>query len=199
VTALDAGAGLPLSDVRPLVHRVLEAFWCGPTSDEALAWGGYPYDSDPAGTAIRPLSRPFTATDYARGDRAWLAGSLALSGPRARDRYLSSAPEYELTGAPETDLSSSYLQMRMLDVARAECLPRLVSLSTSDLLGLRPLRPGVRVHHPPARRAGRCVAHPQQAIAQCAGRMTWLEPPVRGQVRVQELHNVDCRAVGDRP
>jgi hypothetical protein len=104
--ALELSAGMPPGDVRPLVHQVLEAFWCGPTSEEALAWGGYPYDSDPAGTAIRPLARPFTATDQVRGDRAWLAGSLALSGPRARDRYLSSAPEHELTGAPETDLPS---------------------------------------------------------------------------------------------
>lgn len=105
VAALDPGAGLPPGDVRPLVHRVLEAFWCNPTPEEAHVWGGYPYDSDPAGTAIRPLARPFTATDYVRGDRAWLAGSLALSSPRARDRYLSGAPEYELAGAPETDLS----------------------------------------------------------------------------------------------
>ncbi len=104
-TALDPGAGLPPDDVRPLVHQVLDAFWCNPTPDEALAWGSYPYDSDPAGTAIRPLARPFTATDYARGDRAWIAGSLALSTDRARDRYLSSAPEHELAGAPETDLS----------------------------------------------------------------------------------------------
>ena len=105
VAALDPGAGLPPGDVRPLVHQALEAFWCNPTPDEALAWGGYPYDSDPAGTAIRPLARPFTVTDHVRGDRAWLAGSLALSSSRARDRYLSCAPEYELAGTPEMDLS----------------------------------------------------------------------------------------------
>jgi hypothetical protein len=72
---------------------------------EALAWGGYPYDSAPAGTAIRPLARPFPAEDRpVRGDRAWLAGSLALSAPDARKAYLRHAPEHELAGAPETDL-----------------------------------------------------------------------------------------------
>jgi hypothetical protein len=59
-----------------------------------------------AGAAIRLLARPFTAEDHVRGDRAWIAGSLALSSPDARERYLSSAPEHELSGAPETDLSS---------------------------------------------------------------------------------------------
>lgn len=40
----------------------------------------------------------------ARGDRAWLAGSLALSTPEIRGAYLSRAPEREIAGAPETDL-----------------------------------------------------------------------------------------------
>jgi hypothetical protein len=116
--ALDLGAGLPPGDVRSLVHQALETFWCNPTLDEALAWGGYPYDSDPAGTAIRPLARPFTATDHVRGDRAWLAGSLALSSARARDRYLNSASEYELAGAPETDLSFTHCPLWVMDVNR---------------------------------------------------------------------------------
>jgi hypothetical protein len=102
-TALGPARELPADDFRPIVHQVLEAFWRHPTRREALTWGSYPYDSDPAGTAIRPLARPFTATDHARGDRAWLAGSLALSAPSARHRYLSSASEAELAGAPETD------------------------------------------------------------------------------------------------
>ncbi len=69
-----------------------------------LTWGAYPYDSDPAGTAVRPLARPFTGQDRAaRGDRAWLAGSLALSAPEARAAYLRHAPEHEVAGAPETD------------------------------------------------------------------------------------------------
>ncbi len=102
--ALDTGRGLPGDDVRPLAHQVMDAFWCHPTRAEALAWGTYPYDSDPAGTAIRPLARPFTDQDHAtRGDRAWIAGSLALSTPEARTAYFRHAPEHERTGAPETD------------------------------------------------------------------------------------------------
>jgi hypothetical protein len=101
--ALEADGGLH-GDVRPLVHQVMDAFWCHPTRAEALAWGAYPYDSDPAGTAVRPLARPFTIQDHtARGDRAWIAGSLALSKPEARTAYLRHAPEHERTGAPETD------------------------------------------------------------------------------------------------
>ena len=83
----------------------MDAFWCHPTRAEALAWGACPYDSDPAGTAIRPLARPFTEQDCtARGDRAWVAGSLTLSTPEVRAAYVSRAPEHELAGAPETDL-----------------------------------------------------------------------------------------------
>jgi hypothetical protein len=103
--ALDFDCELPCGDVRPLVHQVMDAFWCHPTWAEAVAWGAYPYDSDPAGTAIRPLARPFTEQDCAaRGDRAWLVGSLVLSAPEVRSAYLSRAPERELIGAPETDL-----------------------------------------------------------------------------------------------
>ena len=103
--ALDADRGPSGDDVRPLVHQVMDAFWCHPSRAEALAWGAYPYDSDPAGTAVRPLARPFAVEDrVSRGDRAWLAGSLALSTPEARAAYLRHAPEHELAGAPETDL-----------------------------------------------------------------------------------------------
>jgi hypothetical protein len=116
--ALDPGRGLPVGELRPLAHRVLEAFWCHPTRAEALAWGGYPYDSDPAGTAARPLARPFTAADLTRGDRAWLAGSLALSIPSARDGYLRRAPEHELTGAPETDLCPGWACARCATACR---------------------------------------------------------------------------------
>jgi hypothetical protein len=101
--ALGPLKGIARGDLRPVIHQVLDAFWCRPTSAEALAWGSYPYDSDPAGTAVRPLARPFTAADHARGDRAWLAGSLALSSAAHREKYLLSAPEKELAGAPETD------------------------------------------------------------------------------------------------
>jgi hypothetical protein len=102
--ALEPGWRFPPGDTRPVVHQVLDAFWCHPTDAEALAWGSYPYDSDPVGTAIRPLARPFSVDDHVRGDRAWLAGSLALSSHDARELYLSNAPEHELAGAPETDL-----------------------------------------------------------------------------------------------
>jgi hypothetical protein len=75
-------------EARPLIHEVMNAFWVQPTRAEANAWGSYPYDSDPAGTAVRPLARPFTARDAwqalirrapPRGDRAWLPGSVAMS------------------------------------------------------------------------------------------------------------------------
>jgi hypothetical protein len=103
--ALSSDRGLSGDDVRPVVHQVMDAFWCHPTRAEALVWGAYPYDSDPAGTAVRPLARPFTEQHCAaRGDRAWLAGSLALSTPEVRAAYVSRAPERELAGAPETDL-----------------------------------------------------------------------------------------------
>jgi hypothetical protein len=78
--ALEMDRVLPADDVRPLVHEVMDAFWCHPSLAEARAWGAYPYDSDPAGTAVRPLARPFDSEGrVTRGDRAWLAGSLALS------------------------------------------------------------------------------------------------------------------------
>jgi len=47
-SALDADRGLP-GDVRPLVHQLINAFWCHPTRAEAVAWGAYPYDSDQPG------------------------------------------------------------------------------------------------------------------------------------------------------
>ena len=51
-----------------------------------------------AGPAVRRMGR------VTRGDRAWLAGSLALSTPDGQAAYLRHAPEHELAGAPETDL-----------------------------------------------------------------------------------------------
>jgi hypothetical protein len=98
------GHGLPADDVRPLVHQLTDAFWCHPSPAKARAWGTYPYDSDPAGTAIRPLARPFTPQDHTtRGDRAWLPGFLTLCTPQARAAYLHHAPPHESLGAPETD------------------------------------------------------------------------------------------------
>lgn len=96
-------------DARPLVHDLMKAFWIQPSSVEAQAWGRYPYDSDPTGTAARPLARPFTAGDVAsgvirgrvsRGDRAWLRGSLALSSPLVRSMARKLLPQKDLLGAP---------------------------------------------------------------------------------------------------
>ena len=76
-----------------------------PSQPKHAPGGTYPYDSDPAGTATHPLVRPFTAEDQTtRGDRAWLAGSLAMSTPAAQAAYLLHAPNHELADAPETDL-----------------------------------------------------------------------------------------------
>jgi hypothetical protein len=99
-------------DVRPLVHAVMDAFWCHPTREEAEAWGSYPYDSDPAGTAARRLARPFSldparigdnSVGLARGDRAWLAGSLALSSPAVRTAFASADARPDWSGAPAAD------------------------------------------------------------------------------------------------
>jgi hypothetical protein len=103
VSALGSGRELPFGDLRPVVHQALDAFWCRPTLEEAVAWGGYPYDSDPAGTAVRPLARPFTLVDHIRGDRAWLRGALELSSAVAQERYYRNAPKHAMDGGPETD------------------------------------------------------------------------------------------------
>ncbi|NKY27934.1 hypothetical protein [Nocardia gamkensis] len=52
----DAVTDIP-DDPRPLIHELMNAFWCQPTAAEAAAWGVYPYDSDPAGHR-RPPTRP---------------------------------------------------------------------------------------------------------------------------------------------
>uniref|UniRef100_UPI000A7975D4 hypothetical protein n=1 Tax=Nocardia acidivorans TaxID=404580 RepID=UPI000A7975D4 len=85
----DALTDFPSEDLRPLIHRLMEAFWCYPTFVEATVWGAYPYDSDPAGTAVRPLARALSEDALVRGDRAWLDGSLALSSERLRSQYLA--------------------------------------------------------------------------------------------------------------
>jgi hypothetical protein len=89
-------------------HQVMDAFWCHPVQAEAVACRTYPCDSDPAGTPYAPLARPFAAeTRPTRGDRAWLAGSLALSTLETQATYLRHASAHELVGAPETDLHIS--------------------------------------------------------------------------------------------
>jgi len=95
-------------DARPLIHELMQSFWVKPTRAEASAWGSYPYDSDPTGTAARPLARPFAATETLprllrgkidRGDRAWLRGSLRLSHPIIRSIATRRIDADELAGA----------------------------------------------------------------------------------------------------
>jgi len=82
-------------DLKPVVYRLLRGFWLEPHAVEARAWGSYAYDSDPTGTAARALARRFSAAEtkrsvgtgrLARGDRAWLAGSLALTPRPLREQ-----------------------------------------------------------------------------------------------------------------
>lgn len=103
--ALSAGGPIPDVDIRPAVWQVMDAFWGNPTQAEALAWGSYPYDSDPAGAAIRPLARPLRVADgqVKRGDRAWLAGSLAITAEPVRELFLGQVPRAEQLGGPAAD------------------------------------------------------------------------------------------------
>jgi hypothetical protein len=104
-SALTSAGPIPDDDTRPAIWQVMDAFWTNPTAAEAGAWGAYPYDSDPAGTAVRPLARPLTIEGDRchRGDRAWIAGSLALSTEPARTTFLRHAPRADLLGSPATD------------------------------------------------------------------------------------------------
>ena len=55
--ALDPGSSLPPGDLRPVVHQVLDAFWCHPTRAGALAWAT-PTTATPQGPPpARPLAR----------------------------------------------------------------------------------------------------------------------------------------------
>ncbi|MFI1919346.1 hypothetical protein [Nocardia sp. NPDC020380] len=103
---------LATTDVRPLISLLLHTFWITPTTAEAVAWGAYPYDSDPMGRSMRPLARPFDqrhlrdvigGAPLAKGDRAWLQGSLALSGEKGRAVAARLAPTFAVAGAPATD------------------------------------------------------------------------------------------------
>ncbi|MFP1627315.1 hypothetical protein ACLB9X_19595 [Streptomyces sp. 5K101] len=98
-------------DIRPILSSVLRGFWTRPTPAEAAAWGAYPYDSDPLGRSTLPLARPFTPQEltdagdpgFRWGDRAWLPGSLALSGEHGRRAAELLAPRLEWLGAPAAD------------------------------------------------------------------------------------------------
>jgi hypothetical protein len=88
--------------IRELTYELMDAFWCHPTRAEALAWGRYPYDSDPAGTAVRALASPFTES-FERGDRAWVAGSLRLTPDVIRKNLTPDSSRPSWSGAPATD------------------------------------------------------------------------------------------------
>ncbi|MGP3988914.1 hypothetical protein [Streptomyces sp. 3N207] len=98
-------------EVRPVLAQVLREFWLFPEYEEAAAWGAYPFDSDPVGRSALPLARPFSPEELAqagrgqvpRGDRAWLQGSLALSGEPGRRAAAELRSEYERLGSPATD------------------------------------------------------------------------------------------------
>jgi hypothetical protein len=99
-------------DLRSVISRLLRAFWMTPTQLEAAAWGSYPYDSDPLARATRSLARPFGAhhlkavirgEPLVREDRAWLQGSLALSGPEGVEATKVLSPRYAVMGAPAND------------------------------------------------------------------------------------------------
>lgn len=96
-------------DARPLIHDVMTAFWVNPDRAEAEAWGQYPYDSDPTGTAARSLAHRFYLRDVIaglpkgrvkRGDRAWLRGSLALSPAPIRLATSALLSRKDRLGAP---------------------------------------------------------------------------------------------------
>jgi hypothetical protein len=100
------------NDLRPVISRLLHDFWMTPTQPEAAAWGSYPYDSDPLARATRSLARPF-GEDHLKAviggeplvqeDRAWLQGSLALSGPEGAEAAKVLSPRYAVMGAPAND------------------------------------------------------------------------------------------------
>ena len=100
------------ANLRPAIATVLSAFWMTPTYAEAVVWGDYPYDSDPLAQATRPLASPFDEDELApllqgaplkRRDRAWLQGSLALSGTPGSTAAKSLKSCYQTLGAPAND------------------------------------------------------------------------------------------------
>lgn len=99
-------------DIRPAVSELLHRFWITPTPAEAAAWGAYLFDSDPLARAARPLATPFTENQMRSvavggslelGDRAWLQGSLCLSGTAGAAAAQALEPRYRELGAPAPD------------------------------------------------------------------------------------------------
>jgi hypothetical protein len=110
--ALKAEPQLLAADFRPVVAALLREFWTEPSVAEARAWGRYPYDSDPLALSVRPLAGPLdqkhldavlVGADLMLGERAWLQGSLTLSGQSGRRVAKLLRPEYDKLGAPATD------------------------------------------------------------------------------------------------
>lgn len=63
-------------DVRPLVHEVMDAFWCDPAQAGAVVWGSLSLRQRPSRDCSPTVARPYMDQDCAgRGDRAWLVGS----------------------------------------------------------------------------------------------------------------------------
>ncbi|ROP33431.1 hypothetical protein EDD30_6411 [Couchioplanes caeruleus] len=100
------------ADLRPAIAQTLSTFWLTPTYEEAVAWGTYPYDSDPLARATRPLASPFRPDELTpvlnghalnQGKRAWLQGSLAISNSQGQQVTAVLRPHYETLGAPATD------------------------------------------------------------------------------------------------
>lgn len=90
---LDSGLVNPWADVRAATAEVLKCFWLGPTLDEAMAWGEFPFE-DGFGRDSRwsPLASSYRwkqvagALTTARLDKphrhVWFEGSMALTLPQ---------------------------------------------------------------------------------------------------------------------
>lgn len=88
------------ADTRSLVMELLTAFWQAPTRTEALAWGGFEFETDQSGAYRRPLAEPYRLSQIGSVLRSgevpshhttsWVAGSLALT-PRLIRGLLAAA------------------------------------------------------------------------------------------------------------
>jgi hypothetical protein len=74
--ALDVDRGGLGDDVRPLVHEVMDAFWCDSAQAEAVVWASLSLRQRPSRDCSPTVVWPFMDQDCAgRGDRPWLVGS----------------------------------------------------------------------------------------------------------------------------
>jgi hypothetical protein len=67
-------------DLRSMVRGLIELFWRHPTVDEAVIWGGFPYEFTSDGSVIISVARPILdpGERVRVDDPPWLAGSLML-------------------------------------------------------------------------------------------------------------------------